>query len=211
MKRVLLTLCLVIGTMGVARANSNDLIVTDWIQVDSGEKEEKNVFHRYAMIFNIDSAGNRYLSDLRNVVNFHCAYKGESPSYLNFFVPREISVEELLGANHFPQKSLKLEFYDGTAFNGVFEVQNNQLFLDLTPDSAPLFQKMSEEQPFTLWITSEFGVRFSYSGAVKLSEEWIPGDGKKTYQQFILDQLALNGTSVTQTVASKDLFPICAY
>ena len=127
MKTLLLAFIFVISMIQSARANSNDLIVTDWIQVETAGKEENNVFRRYAMIFNTDTAGNKYLSDLRNVVNFHCSYKGDNPSYLNFFVPREISVEELLGANHFTKKQLRLEFQDGTALNGVFEIQNKYI------------------------------------------------------------------------------------
>jgi hypothetical protein len=194
-------------------ADVNDLLTTNWLQIVSQDQtsgETRVTFGRYAMVFNVNASGAHYSNDFRNVMNFECSEVEDRPSYINYFLPRELSVEGILGTNHLTDAKFRYQFMNKKDLWGHLEVQENQLFLDFDTLNAPIYQEMAAEVPYVLWLTDSFGVQFMTADQPDHVGEWLPGDGKKSYQDFILGQIRSQpGVTAVTPVSSRDLFTAC--
>lgn len=183
--------------MGASTARSEYSLLpvtSQWFRVEADPKagagsplNSSNLgvfFRRYGIVMNLNKDGQHTFQDLRNLINFFCPFDSSAPSYLIFFIPREISLKELYGgAVSSDNLRLRVTMGESDSF-AILQMEKNVLYMDYTKQNTAMINHILSGKPSIIWLNNNYGVGFkTFTGQV-------PFNGRKhSFDEFIELQL----------------------
>ncbi|MCH4560971.1 hypothetical protein [Mesorhizobium jarvisii] len=105
-------------------------LTADWVVLSGKNTDGHVVARKYALV--MDTPDNL----IRNVLLFYCSLKEDSPSYLDFVIPKEIKLSEIFGEENVPSRIFRIETANSEVGSKSFmiagEVKGNELFFDFS-------------------------------------------------------------------------------